>query len=117
MISSKRYIGGSACRSKGGAPACRYVSGIEARRSEKTQKGVTMGRNIDQVIAGLPKERRARISRKARVMAREMIAHADSLSMVRRALRKTQNQLGHDLGLPQNAVSQLESRSDLLLST
>jgi len=76
-----------------------------------------MGRTIDQVIAKLPKARRARISKKAHLMAKEMIAYADSLSMVRRAVSKTQNQIGEDLGLPQNAVSQLESRSDLLLST
>ena len=76
-----------------------------------------MGRTIDQVIAELPKERRARISKKARTMAREMIAHADSLGMVRRAISKTQNEVGQDLGLPQNAISQLEKRSDLLLST
>ena len=76
-----------------------------------------MGRTIDRVIAELPKKRRARISKKARTMAREMIAHADSLGMVRRALSKTQNELGEDLGLPQNAISQLEKRSDLLLST
>lgn len=76
-----------------------------------------MGRNIDQLIAKLPKVRRNRISKKADLMAKEMVAYADSLSMVRRALSKTQNQIGEDLGLPQNAVSQLESRSDLLLST
>lgn len=76
-----------------------------------------MGRSIDEVIASLPKRRRDRISRKAGVMAKEMIAYADSLGMVRKALSKTQSQIGDDLGLPQNAVSQLESRSDLLLST
>ena len=76
-----------------------------------------MGRNIDQIIGGLPKERRDRIAKKATQMAGEMIAHADSLSLVRRALSKTQNQIGEDLGLAQNAVSQLEGRSDLLLST
>ena len=32
-------------------------------------------------------------------------------------MTKTQLQLGEDLGLPQNAISQLEGRSDLLLST
>jgi transcriptional regulator with XRE-family HTH domain len=76
-----------------------------------------MGRRIDEVIAKLPKQRRDRIAKKANVLAREMIAHADSLGMVRKALSKTQTQIGEDLGLPQNAVSQLESRSDLLLST
>ena len=76
-----------------------------------------MGRNIDDVIASLPKGRRDRIGKKADGMAREMISYADSLSVVRRAFSKTQNQIGEDLGLAQNAISQLERRSDLLLST
>lgn len=76
-----------------------------------------MGRKIDEVIASLPKGRRERIERKAEGLARDMIAYADSLAMVRRAFSKTQSQIGEDLGLPQNAVSQLERRSDLLLST
>jgi transcriptional regulator with XRE-family HTH domain len=76
-----------------------------------------MGRRIDEVIAKLPKERRQRVLKKAGAMAREMTAYADSLGMVRKALSKTQSQIGEDLGLPQNAVSQLESRSDFLLST
>lgn len=78
---------------------------------------MTMGRRIDEIIGRLPKERRKRIGTKANEMAREMIAHADSLRVVRKALSKTQAEIGEGLGLPQNAVSQLEGRSDLLLST
>ena len=76
-----------------------------------------MGRRLNDVIAKLPKERQKRISKKAEKMAGEMIAHADSLRVVRKALSKTQTKIGEDLGLSQNAVSQLEGRSDLLLST
>lgn len=76
-----------------------------------------MGRNIEDIIAGLPKARQGRIDEKAKKMAREMIAHADSLGEIRKAIRKTQSEMGKELGLPQNAVSQLEKRSDLLLST
>lgn len=76
-----------------------------------------MGRTIDQIIGGLPKERRAKIAKKSRKMAREMTAYADSLAQVRKAFGKTQVELGSDLGLAQNAVSQLESRSDIRLST
>jgi transcriptional regulator with XRE-family HTH domain len=76
-----------------------------------------MGRRIDDVIAKLPKERRKHIVEKAGTMAREMIAHADSLRVVRKALSKTQTEIGEGLGLSQNAVSQLEGRSDLRLST
>ena len=78
---------------------------------------MTMGRRLNDVIAKLPKERQKRISKKAAVMANEMIAHADSLRVVRKALSRTQTKIGEDLGLSQNAVSQLEGRSDLLLST
>lgn len=78
---------------------------------------MTMGRRLNDVIAKLPKARQKRISKRAAVMANEMIAHADSLSVVRKALSKTQTKIGEDLGLSQNAVSQLEGRSDLLLST
>lgn len=76
-----------------------------------------MGRSIDEVIAILPKERRKRIVKKADEMAKEMVAHANSLRVVRKALSKTQAEIGEGLGLSQNAVSQLEGRSDLLLST
>jgi len=76
-----------------------------------------MGRNIDEVIAALPKERRSRINSAARQMAGEMVAHADSLTAVRKAFKKTQVEIGEKLGLPQNAVSQLEKREDMLLST
>lgn len=76
-----------------------------------------MGRTIDDVIGALPKERRAKIGRKSRKMAREMIAHADSLASVRKAFGKTQAEVGTDLGLAQNAISQLESRKDMRLST
>lgn len=76
-----------------------------------------MGRRINDVIAKLPKEHRKRIAKRANEMAKEMTAHADSLRVVRKALSKTQTKIGEDLGLSQNAVSQLEGRSGLLLST
>jgi transcriptional regulator with XRE-family HTH domain len=50
-------------------------------------------------------------------MAGDMIAHAASLSAIRKAVSKTQSQMGQELGMPQNAISQLEKRSDLLVST
>jgi transcriptional regulator with XRE-family HTH domain len=76
-----------------------------------------MGLRVDDVIAKLPKERRKRIAAKADEMAKEMIAYADSLRVVRKALSKTQSKIGEDLGLSQNSISQLEGRTDLLLST
>lgn len=76
-----------------------------------------MGRRIDEVIGKLPKERRKRVTKRADEMTKEMVSHADSLRVVRKALSKTQAEIGEGLGLSQNAVSQLEGRSDLLLST
>ena len=76
-----------------------------------------MGRRIDEIIGKLPKQRRKRVAKRADEMARDMVAHADSLRVVRQALGRTQAEIGEGLGLSQNAVSQLEGRSDLLLST
>src|SRR4249919_1302434 len=76
-----------------------------------------MGRNIDDIIRRLPKARRNRIAKAAGKMAGEMIAHADSLADVRKAFRKTQVEVGKGLGLAQNAISQLENRKDMRVST
>lgn len=76
-----------------------------------------MGRNINVVIAALPKARREKVEAKANQLSKEMIAYADSLSEVRKAVNKTQRDIGRKLGIGQGAVAQLEGRSDLLLST
>ena len=76
-----------------------------------------MARNIDEVIAGLPKVRRERVEAKAARLARDMIEHADSLGDIRKAMSKTQTDIARALGVGQVAVAQLEKRSDLLLST
>lgn len=76
-----------------------------------------MGRKIDDVIRALPKERRARIAKTSRKMAGEMIAYADSLAEVRKSFRKTQVEVAKEMSLAQNAISQLESRKDMRIST
>ena len=76
-----------------------------------------MGRNVDDIIASLPKARRDKIEAKAAQMAQEMIDHADSLAEVRKAMSKTQSEVARELGVGQVAVAQMEKRSDLLLST
>ena len=76
-----------------------------------------MGRNIDEVIKALPKERRVRIAKASRKMAKEMIAFANSLGDVRKAFRKTQVDVGREMSLAQNAISQLEARKDMRIST
>lgn len=76
-----------------------------------------MGRNLDDIIKSLPVERQARIADIARKNVEEMIAHATALSDFRKAVGKTQAEVGKILGINQNAVSQLESRSDTYVST
>ena len=76
-----------------------------------------MGRNIEDIIKALPAERRSRVKTGAQRMALEMIQHAQSLDELRKAAGKTQAEVAQKLGINQNAVSQLESRTDLYLST
>lgn len=76
-----------------------------------------MAKSIKEVMAGLPKERQEKIKRGAEAMAAEMIAEFDSLEALRKAHGKTQHQLAENLGIGQNAVSQIERRTDLYVST
>lgn len=76
-----------------------------------------MGRNINAVIAAIPKARREKVEVQANRLSKEMIAYADSISEVRKAVNKTQRDIGRKLGIGQGAVAQLEKRSDFLLST
>ena len=68
-----------------------------------------MARDLDEVIARLPAERRAKIERRARELA--------SLKDLRRAMERTQEELAARLGVGQDTVSRIEQRSDILLST
>lgn len=52
-----------------------------------------MGRNINEVIAALPKARRDQIEAKARGLARAMTDRADSPGKTRKAVRKTQSEI------------------------
>ena len=76
-----------------------------------------MARTIDELIAEMPADSRARIKSKSRQMVNEMLAEAESLSMVRKAHDKTQDELAQTLGIKTNAITQLEKRADMLLST
>jgi transcriptional regulator with XRE-family HTH domain len=76
-----------------------------------------MGRNIDDIISELPKRRRDRINAKAEALALEMLGEADSVASIRKAFGLTQAEFGELIGMPQNAVSQLEKRRDIYLST
>lgn len=76
-----------------------------------------MSTTLQSIIEEFSNEDQALIQSKANVLAEEMVRHADSLAEVRMALVKTQNEVARVLNVKQNAVAQLEKRSDLLLST
>jgi len=72
-----------------------------------------MGKTLEEKLAGLPATRRAKI--KARTAA--LIAEEKSLRDLRRARTLTQKRVAKKLGIGQESVSKLESRSDLMIST
>jgi transcriptional regulator with XRE-family HTH domain len=76
-----------------------------------------MGRSIDQIIQELSPARQEKIQARAQLLAQEMIDHTDNLAAIRKVFNKTQADIGRALGVNQNAVAQLERRSDLLIST
>ncbi|WP_083219108.1 helix-turn-helix domain-containing protein [Bradyrhizobium icense] len=70
-------------------------------------------KNINQIIRDLPPQRRAKISSRAN----ELIGEEMALQHVRKALDLTQEQMAKLLGIGQDSVSRIESRSDMLIST
>lgn len=70
-------------------------------------------KTLDQIIKKLPAERRAKIGARAEALIAEEVA----LQHLRKARRLTQERMAQLLGIGQDSVSRLESRSDLLLST
>ncbi|MFZ5560731.1 MAG: helix-turn-helix domain-containing protein [Pseudomonadota bacterium] len=68
-----------------------------------------MARKLDDVIAALPQDRQQRIEARAMELA--------TLKDLRLAAQKTQEELAATLGVGQDAISRLEKRSDMLLST
>lgn len=76
-----------------------------------------MGRNLDDVINSLPADRQRKIAALSQEKVEEMLAHATTLTDFRKAVGKTQVEVAMNLGINQNAVSQLEKRSDTYVST
>ena len=72
-----------------------------------------MPRTIDRIIAELPKSERAKIEARAR----ELIDEEMSLQDLRKAVGKTQTAIAKRLKVGQDAVSKLEARSDMYIST
>ena len=72
-----------------------------------------MALDVEDVIAGLDSERRRRIEERAA----ELIAEEMTLRELRKARALTQASVARELGISQDAISRLEQRSDVLLST
>ncbi|MGH7889170.1 MAG: helix-turn-helix domain-containing protein [Thermodesulfobacteriota bacterium] len=72
-----------------------------------------MGRTLQKKLSKLDKKRREKI--KAR--AAELIAEEMTMRDLRNARKLTQKAVAKKLGISQDNVSRLESRSDVLLST
>jgi DNA-binding XRE family transcriptional regulator len=72
-----------------------------------------MAVNLQDKLARLPGERRAKVDARAA----ELIAEEMTLRDLRRALERTQVRLARELGVKQETVSRLEERSDTLLFT
>ena len=69
--------------------------------------------SLDDMMAGLDPERRRQIEERAE----ELIAEEMTLRELRKARQLTQASVARELGISQDAISRLERRSDLLLST
>ena len=76
-----------------------------------------MLRKLSDVMAGLPVERQAKIEALATKKIEDMLAEARTLVDFRRAVGQTQVHVAEQLGIKQNAVSQLEKRADIYVST
>ena len=69
--------------------------------------------SLEEMMAALDTERRRKIEERAA----ELIAEEMTLRELRKARKLTQVSVARELGISQDAVSRLEHRSDVLLST
>jgi transcriptional regulator with XRE-family HTH domain len=72
-----------------------------------------MSRTLDEVIASLPSDERAKIEARAT----ELIADETSLRDLRKAIGKTQVAVAKSMNVGQEAVSKVEMRKDMRIST
>jgi len=70
-------------------------------------------RTLEDVMASLPADERARIEARAE----ELMQEIDSLAELRRLNEHTQEQVAQSLGISQPSVSKIERQTDLYLST
>jgi transcriptional regulator with XRE-family HTH domain len=72
-----------------------------------------MGRTMNEVMAGLPKERQERIRARAAELSREI----EGLKALRQLANRSQEQIAQSLGIKQPSVLKIERQTDLYLST
>lgn len=72
-----------------------------------------MGRKLEEVVAALPAERRARVD----VRFEEMKAEVEGLGELRRVAGKAQAEIASALRIKQPSVSKIEKQADMYLST
>lgn len=72
-----------------------------------------MGRTLDDVMAGLPKQRRESIKARAAELRNEV----EGLKALRKLAERSQEQIAQSLGIKQPSVVKIERQADLYLST
>lgn len=72
-----------------------------------------MGRSLDNLMAELPPERRARVETRSA----ELIAEVEGLRTFRQIAERSQQEIAEKLGIKQPSVAKIEKQTDLYLST
>jgi transcriptional regulator with XRE-family HTH domain len=72
-----------------------------------------MGRNLNEILDALPKERRQRVEARYRELKNEV----ESLQELRAAAGKAQAEIATALNVKQPSVSKIEKQTDMYLST
>lgn len=72
-----------------------------------------MGRTLDEVMAGLPADRRQAVEARAA----ELLQEVEGLRALRLLAERSQEQIADALGIKQPSVHKIERQADLYLST
>lgn len=72
-----------------------------------------MSRTLDEVMGGLPPERRTKVEARAA----ELIAEVEGLKAFRQLAERSQEEIAQNLGIKQPSVHKIEKQTDLYLST
>ncbi len=72
-----------------------------------------MGRNIDEIIAGMPKKQQLEVE----ALYQELYAEELTLQQLRKAQKLTQESMAEALNTKQGSISKIEKRTDMMLTT